>query len=282
MVAQQHRRGQDEDEHRVEWHAGCQGEQQETFVRHHLPVAARECQRREGLAPLGRQGFRQHSGGEHQHADRHEREEPEDRTPAEPGEQPAANDRRDRRCCAEEQGDLAHQLLRMHGGEQVPHDGAPDHDAGAAAHALQHAPPDQHAHMRRGGAHDTGEREYCEPDEDDGAAAEAVGQRTVEQHHHREAGEVARQRLLQMNGCRRKAVGDALEGRQVGVDREGAERGQGGQQSGEHPHRPAPGNGGAELSVGRRRHRADPAEQGPRRGMRGGRARRALRGAAPG
>ena len=50
--------------------------------------------------------------------------------------------------------------------------------------------------------------------------AEAVRQRAVEQVHEGEAEQVGRQRLLHLHRRRAQRLGDAGEGRQVGVDRE--------------------------------------------------------------
>jgi hypothetical protein len=72
-----------------------------------------------------------------------------------------------------------------------------------------------------------------EGDEDDAAAAEAVGNGAVPQGHHGEGDAGRRRASVGPRAVSRRAFADFVERRQVGVDRERAERRQGGQQEGD-------------------------------------------------
>ena len=155
-------------------------------------------------------------------------------------EQQAADHRRHRRRDAEEDRHLRHHALRVRRREHVADDGARDHHAGAGRHALQRAVEDQLADGVRQRAAHRGQREQRHAAQHQRPPAQAVGQRAVEQVHDREAEQVARQRLLHLHRRRAHRGGDAGEGRQVGVDREGPEHAQAGEQQGQRPARAAP------------------------------------------
>ena len=108
-------------------------------------------------------------------------------------------------------------------------------DAGARRHALQGAEEDQRADVIRQGAAGRRQREHDQAAEHHRTPAEAVRERAVEQVHDGEAEQVGRERLLHLDRRGADRLGDAGEGRQVGVDRERPEHAQAGQEHGQGP-----------------------------------------------
>ena len=97
------------------------------------------------------------------------------------------------------------------------------------------AEEDQQADVLRERAADRGEGEDREAGQHDRPASEAVGQGAVEEVHDGEAEQVGRERLLHLDRRRADRLGDAGEGRQVGVDRERPEHAEAGQEDGQGP-----------------------------------------------
>lgn len=232
---QEDRGGQDIDEEAAEVEGQRRAGGQEGRRGHDFPVGAGQVSRAQGLAFFRRQRFRQQfptgqpqdAGGEYQ--------EGEDRTPAEQGLQPAADDRGDGGGQREHHGDLRHQALGLGAVEQVADDGPADDDARPGGDAL-HGPPEPQL-LDAGGQHAAGrgDGEQADGDQDDLAPPEAVGNGAVPQGHQGEGEQVGRQGLLHFQRRRLQLFADLVEGGQVGVDGKGAERRERGQQGGDAP-----------------------------------------------
>lgn len=224
MLHEENRCRQHVDEEAGEVERECGAGEEEGGRGQDLPVAPAQVAGAQGLAFVRWQGFRQQfpagkaecAGGEY--------EEAENRTPAEQGLQPAADDRGDGRGNGEHHGDLRHQALSRRAVEEVADDGAADHDAGAGSDALHGAPEPELLDAGGKGTARRGEPEQGEGDEDDAAPAKAVGNGAVPQGHHGEGEQVDRERLLDFKLAGAELGRDIREGRQVGVDRERAER----------------------------------------------------------
>mmetsp|Transcript_18238 Transcript_18238/g.43816 ORF Transcript_18238/g.43816 Transcript_18238/m.43816 type:complete len:402 (-) Transcript_18238:104-1309(-) len=240
VLAEEDRSGQHIEKHAVERHAA--GEHQ-----HHEPRAAAEAAvlpqqggRMKGLHHAGVQGLGQQPPVGDPQRRPHRRQEPEDRMPVGMHKQEATDDRRYRRRDAEEQRHLGHDPLRIRRREHVADDGPRHDDTGAGGQALHRAPEHQLADAARHRTAHAGQREHRQADQHHRATAEAVRQRPVEQVHEGEAEQIGGQRLLHLQRRRIQRRGNAGEGRQIGVDREGPDHGQTGQQHGQGPAGRAP------------------------------------------
>ena len=237
------RRTQHVEKEAVERQHAHHHERDEARAAEQTPVAAHQRPDAQRLATLGRQGLRQPRRARQPQQQADAGQKPEDRGPAQVHEQHAADQRGQRGRDAEEQRHLRHHALRIDRIEQVAHDGARHHHAGAARKALQHAPGHQRADVVGERAADRGQREHADAGQDHRPTPEAVGQRTMEQVHHRDAEQIRRQRLLHLQRAGRQRCRDAGERRQVGVDRKRPDRAQAAQQRGQHPARTRPVGG---------------------------------------
>ena len=113
---------------------------------------------------------------------------------------------------------------------EVAHDGAADDDAGAGRDTLQGAQDPQMLDARRENAASRSECEQRQRNEDDASPTQRVGQCAVPERHDGERDHVRGERLLHLQRRRVETRADVVERRQVGVDRERAERGEGGEQ----------------------------------------------------
>ncbi len=171
-------------------------------------------------AVLWRQGLRQRQ----RHYQRHHRavagQHPEYGTPIGPGQQRAAERRRQHRRQPHHQHELRHQA---DGGRALAHvadHGAGDDHAGASAKPLAEAQPNQPADVLRQRAADRRQDEDREAGQQRRPAPEAVRQRAVGKLRQRHASEERGQRALHRRGLGRQAGGDGGEGRQIHVDGE--------------------------------------------------------------
>jgi hypothetical protein len=226
MGAQPLGRRQHIQEHAVERHAAGEHQGHEACVAQQLGVAAHQVHRVEGLPLAGVQTLGQPARVDRDQQHTHAGQDPEDRVPAQVHEQEPAHHRRNGRGHAEEDRDLRHHPLRITGREHVADDGARNHDARARRHALQRPEPHQRADGLRQRAAHAGQGEQRQAGQHDRPPAQRVGQRAVEQVHQRKTEQVGTERLLHLRRRGAQRLRNALEGRQVGIDRERPQRAQ--------------------------------------------------------
>ncbi|KAG1455838.1 hypothetical protein G6F57_015223 [Rhizopus arrhizus] len=233
MLHHEHRRRGDVQEDAAEADAAGQRQAQETRIEADAHVVAHQHPRRQRHPRLDRMRFRQEAcGGRQQHQCEHH-QEPEDQRPTRTTEQdPAADDRRDRRGDAEQHRHLAHQPLRVMAVVKVADHRAADDHADTRRQALQRAERQQRGQVGGQRAADRGADKHHQAAEDHPLAAPGIGQRAVRQAHQAVEQQVHADGLLHRHLVHRQALGQLREGREDGVDRERTEHGQAGEQQG--------------------------------------------------
>ena len=233
VLHHEHRRRGDVQEDAAETDAPGQRQAQEPRVETNAHVIAHQHARRQRHPCLHRMGFRQIACGRRQQHQREHHQEPEDQWPAGAAEQdPAADDRGDRRGDAEQHRHLAHQPLRVVAVVQVTDHRTTDDHADTRRQALQRAERKQRGQV---GGQRTANRsadEHHQAAEDHPLAAPGIGQRAVRQAHQAVEQQVHADGLLHRHLVHRQALGQLREGREDGVDRERTEHGQAGEQQG--------------------------------------------------
>ena len=153
-----------------------------------------------------------------------QRQDHEQRAPAGPEHQVAAEQRRGQRC---QHGHHVHQCQHPGGLAQrieVAHHGPSQHRRGAAAEGLEHPQQDQLPRAVGQRAGQAAEQVQGDTGQQHRAPAETVGQGAVEQHADAEADQEAADAPLHLGIAGAEIGGDRRQARQVHVDRQRAER----------------------------------------------------------
>ncbi len=153
-------------------------------------------------------GQEEHDGGGDE--DPEEREEPEDHRPRAEVEQPAAEERSNRRSDAEDHGDDAHELLGPGTVVEITHDRPRDDGARTCRGALE-GPAEEQDGQREGGP-DGGEGVDDRSADHDRLASHRVAQRAVEEAHRGEGEQVDADDLLQRGAADAEVAAHLGEG----------------------------------------------------------------------
>ncbi len=232
MLDQEDWRRNDVDENGGEVERHRPGQRQEGRRRQHPRIRAQQVTRFQRLALFRGQRLRQPPPANQPGTASKKHQESEDRTPAEPHMQPAADHRGHGRRHREHQCHLRHQALRLGPFEHVAHDRPADDHAGAGRHALQR-PKHQQAldvpghRTPQGHQIEQGQNRQRHP-----PSPQGVGNRSMPQRHDGKGHHVGGQRLLHQQRRGVENASDLRHRRQVGIDRKWPDRRQCGQHRG--------------------------------------------------
>jgi hypothetical protein len=212
------------------------GQALETRVHHDGDVIAQQATRHHRQARLGQVRLRQRAPGGHQQHHGEHHQEPEDRRPMAPAQDPSADHRRHRRRDAEDHRYLAHQALGVVAMQHVADHGATDDQADTGRQALQCAECKQRGEVLGQGATRRGDGEHHQAAENDPAPPDRIRQRAVHDAHRSVGDQVDADGLLHGHLVGAELRADRRERREDRVDRERPEHRQSAQQHGQRAH----------------------------------------------